>query len=107
MNNRAFLIVSFLIVLMLSSCAPGEVFTPAITELPAQPEVLLTEESSVPIIVETQFPVVATEVAPTETPIEEPPVAVTSRGNSLEASAPSTFSMASGKLQLVEFFAYW
>jgi hypothetical protein len=49
--------------------------------------------------------------APTEEPIteENDPVQPkpTSRGNDLVATDPSTVALASGKVQLVEFFAFW
>jgi hypothetical protein len=47
------------------------------------------------------------QAAPTEAPAEEPQVVATSRGPSLEATDPSTYTRASGDLQLVEFFAFW
>jgi hypothetical protein len=48
-------------------------------------------------------------VAPTETevPVEEPVAVATSRGNDLHATDPATVNIASGKPQLIEFFAFW
>jgi hypothetical protein len=51
------------------------------------------------------YPAAETELPPTEVPTEAPKP--TSRGDALEATNPSTVSLASGKLQLVEFFAFW
>ena len=47
------------------------------------------------------------EMSATEAPTEDPPLPVpTSRGPDLEATDPATVSLASGDLQLVEFFRY-
>ena len=43
--------------------------------------------------------------APLEEPVEE--IKPTPRGNELVATDPSTIMLASGKLQLVELFAFW
>lgn len=48
----------------------------------------------------------ATSVALTEAPAVVQ-VAVTSRGPDLHATDPSTVSLASGQLQLVEIFTFW
>jgi hypothetical protein len=59
----------------------------------------------------TEVPVAATEAAPaaaqTEAPAAVvPAVVVTPRGDALEATDPATVSLASGGLQLVEFFRF-
>jgi hypothetical protein len=46
-----------------------------------------------------------TEV-PIEAPTETPQAVATSRGPDLEATDPATVSLASGDLQLVEFFRF-
>ena len=95
---RASLILS---VVVLAACAPG---TP--TAAPAQPAAI--EPSLAPV----QEPVV---VDPTATPVPELPAATapvealpvaTSRGPDLHATDPTTVSLASGGLQLVEFFRF-
>ena len=49
--------------------------------------------------------------APTEEPVTEESKPMepkpTSRGSDLFSTAPSTVALASGKVQLVEFFAFW
>ena len=61
----------------------------------------------------TKIAEVSTEIPPTETPIptqasEESPGDTTPLGSpELHATDPSTVNLASGKLQLVEFFAFW
>lgn len=72
-------------VLLAVSCAPAE-------SAPA---------SDVPIATE---PPNAESPALTAAPSVQP--AVTSRGDALEASDPSTVNLASGGLQLVEFFRF-
>jgi PBP1b-binding outer membrane lipoprotein LpoB len=86
-----------LIALLSASCAPSAALTEAEATqavLPAPPEATATQA---PVDVES----VATE-PPT---VEVLPVA-TSRGPNLEATDPSTVSLASGGLQLVEFFRF-
>lgn len=46
-----------------------------------------------------------TNPVPTEEPVQE--IKPTPRGNELVATNPSTVNLASGKLQLVELFAFW
>ncbi|RJP52145.1 MAG: hypothetical protein C4557_06655 [Anaerolineaceae bacterium] len=65
-------------------------------------------ETAVPV---DQIPPVESAVPETEAVTESPaeaevqPVA-TSRGSALEATDPSTVSLASGQLQLIEFFRF-
>jgi hypothetical protein len=82
-------------VLMLAACAPAAPASPAPTEIaPSLPATTSTVETA------TQ-PTVQVEAA---SPI---PVAVaTSRGPNLEATDPTTVELASGGLQLVEFFRF-
>lgn len=91
-HSRLFLTFSLFAVLLASACAP------AVTSTPAPPVSAATAT-----LVATQ-PEVQTEatLAPTESAL---PVA-TSRGPDLEATDPSTVALASGGLQLVEFFRF-
>jgi hypothetical protein len=93
---------SLLAVILLTGCAQAAAPTPAQTEAPvtgppAEPS---------PLPAATLPSVAATEVAPTEAPPEEPQPVATSRGPDLEATDPATVSLASGELQLVEFFRF-
>ena len=83
-------------VLLASACAPALTSSPA-TDAPALPsEVIVTSEDTV-----TSAP--EATLAPTEAAVQ--PVA-TSRGPNLEATDPTTVKLASGQLQLVEFFRF-
>ena len=100
------LMTSLLIILLIAGCAPAasEPVQPEAPVLPAEP---VTEEPPAPPTpTATLAPVVATEPSMTEAPAVEPQVVVTSRGPNLEATDPSTVSLASGELQLVEFFRF-
>ena len=95
--------ISLLIVILLVSCAP--VVTPA----PAQPEapVQATQPASEPTIEPSPLPTdTQPAAAATEAPAEAPQPVATSRGPDLEATDPASVSLASGELQLVEFFRY-
>jgi hypothetical protein len=95
MNHRLFLsAVSLAAVLVASSCAPAG------TSVPVPP----TIESSLPLTAAPVDPSPITEVSPTQTVNIE--AAPTSRGPNLEATDPTTVSLASGQLQLVEFFRF-
>jgi hypothetical protein len=100
---RASLILS---AVLLAACAPGTSPVP-----PAQPAAV--EPSLTPV----QDPVDASTLAvdPTATAVPELPAATapvealpvaTSRGPDLHATDPTTVSLASGGLQLVEFFRF-
>ena len=89
-----FLTVSLILVFLTVSCSPASVTQETVVLPPtasANDPVDITE-STVPNVEATQIPVVQ-------------PVA-TSRGDNLEATDPSTVLLASGQLQLVEFFRY-
>ena len=58
-----------------------------------------------PSVVNTATLAVETPIASTDSPVLVQAVA-TSRGPNLEATDPSTVSLASGQLQLVEFFRF-
>ena len=84
-------------ILMLAACAPSASFAPMPTatragDTPALPADTQTLETA------TQ-PTVQTEAA-------APAAVATSRGPALEASDPTTVQLASGGLQLVEFFRF-
>ena len=97
-----------LLAVLLASCAPA-----AVTESPVQPvDSVAVEPSTTPIPDEASAPTVdltATymlELLSATPPSDVLPVA-TSRGPNLEATDPTTVSMASGGLQFVEFFEFW
>jgi len=92
-------VVILLTAIGLSSCAS------AVTSPPAAPADTLIPATAAPA--NTSAPEATAspqEVAPTQ-PVEVQVVA-TSRGPNLEATDPSTVSLASGQLQLVEFFRF-
>ena len=94
-TTRLFLTPILLAVLFTSACAPAATSSPA-TDASATPtEVTVTSEETV-----TSAP--EATLAPMETVL---PIA-TSRGPELHATDPSTVALASGQLQLVEFFRF-
>jgi len=90
-----FLIFSLIATIAVSSCAPAVTSTPAASIAPATvaPKDLST------------LPVPETTIVPPTQAVEVLPVA-TSRGPNLEATDPTTVNLASGQLQLVEFFRF-
>ena len=87
-----------LLAVLLAACAPGASQTSV-----AQPVVV---EPSVTPLVEA---VVPTPAAATQAPVIEDPTGLpvaTSRGPALEATDPTTVSLASGELHFVEFFRF-
>ena len=93
-----------LLAVLLASCAPA-----AVTEPPAAPVVIAptaTFPPPVPTLVQDVIPTKMVE-PPTETVVPTPYPVATSRGPHLEATDPTTVSMASGGLQFVEFFEFW
>lgn len=94
MKSRYFFPTLILAAVLLASCAPKSVAT----------------EPVVPPLAATQAPESrpAQPSQATEIPAQETaPLAVaTSRGNQLEATDPATVSLASGGIQLVEFFRF-
>ena len=92
MRLRFFLNSSLFLILLASACAPS-----ASTEAPVAQNASPSPVAAQPTVVDptaTQPPV-----------IEDQPVA-TSRGDALEATDPSTVSLASGGLHFVEFFRF-
>ena len=80
----------------LKGMQPGDSEEDAPTEALAPTDTAVVEEASAP--------------EPTTSPTEEPATGRTftpSSKVSLEASNPANFNIASGELQLVEFFAFW
>lgn len=101
MYFRSVLTLSLLAAIGLVSCAP------AATPAPAATEASLPAASPVSDFVIQPTATVQPPAVITEAPVTEPPVAVaTSRGPNLEATNPSTVSLAAGQLQLVEFFRF-
>ena len=99
--SRLFLSLSLLTVLLAAACAPAVTSSPAaVVDASATPvsqqDVTVTSEVTV-----TSAP--EATLAPTEAVVL--PVA-TSRGPELHATDPATVSLASGGLQLVEFFRF-
>lgn len=89
-----------LLAFLLAACAPA-----AGTETPVQPAV-----APVVVIEPSATPMPSTGASSTEAPqVAEAPTALaiaTSRGPNLEATDPSTVSLASGQVQFVEFFRF-
>jgi hypothetical protein len=106
------LTTGLLAVLLLVSCAPAS--EPMQTEAPAQSEAVETEPPTLPAPTPTtvvQAEAAPTGAAPTQAqpaivPTETPQAVATSRGPDLEATDPSTVSLASGELHFVEFFRF-
>jgi hypothetical protein len=91
-----------LIAVLLAACAPAATQTPVPAEpVPAQPTA--TFPPSIPTLDQSIQPTAGPtqDLAPTALPV------ATSRGPELEATDPTTVSMASGGLQFVEFFEFW
>lgn len=82
MKPRAFFLTSALIAVLLASCAPQAIPPQAAAQPP-----------------DTQAAEVPAQVA-------QPAAIPTSRGDNLEATDPATVSLASGGIQLVEFFRF-
>ena len=92
--SRIFLTFSLFAVLLASACAPASTATDA----PAPP---VSAATATLVATQPEIQPEAT-LAPTESAL---PIA-TSRGPELEATDPATVALASGGLQLVEFFRF-
>ena len=98
-----FLTTLSLVVVLLAACAPTPV---TLGPVPTEENGGAVQQS-----VSTSIPnIVAPEVATATPDIVEPeptvlPIA-TSRGPNLEATDPTTVSLASGQIQIVEFFRF-
>ena len=87
MKPRIFFLTVGLVAVLLASCAPQA------TQPSAPPQAITqTPESVTPPQVTKEAPIVI--------------AVATSRGPNLEATDPATVSLASGQLQLVEFFRF-
>ncbi len=89
--------IGLVAVLLTSSCAP----TPAAPIVDTAPQASAPTEASAPQPTAASEPTVS---APTQAAEVQP--VPTSRGPKLEATDPATVSLASGQLQLVEFFRF-
>jgi hypothetical protein len=98
-TTRLFLTFSLLTVLLTAACAPAATSSPAASvDASATPVSQPTDAvAATPPPVQPEATLVPTEAAL--------PVA-TSRGPELHATDPATVSLASGGLQLVEFFRF-
>ena len=86
-----------LLAILLAACAPAAspvVTAPPVVVAPSQTPVPALDTSSQPTVGPTE------SLVPTALPI------ATSRGPNLEATDPNTVNLASGQLQLVEFFRF-
>lgn len=93
------LTLGLLAVISIAACAPAAPATGSPT-LPAT-------GTGIPTQTPVEAPVTATQPeVPTDAPTAVPEPAATSRGPALEATDPTTVSLASGGLQLVEFFRF-
>ena len=98
-----FLITFSLLAVLVAACAPAVSPQPPATQAPLVIAPTATLPLPIPTLDRSSQPTAGAtqELAPTPFPI------ATSRGPNLEASDPSTVSMANGGLQFVEFFEFW
>ena len=101
MTKPRLLLSLILLAVLLAACSPA-----ASTVAPAQPVDIKPTVTLPPptLTVEASLPVT---IAPMDTLAPTPFPVATSRGPNLEATDPTTVSMASGGLQFVEFFEFW
>ena len=99
--SPSILLKTSLLAVILAACAP--------TSTSTQPPVTVTEPPAAVLPTVTSAPVLETPiegVVPTEASDPTPLPVATSRGPDLEATDPTTVSLASGDLQFVEFFRF-
>ena len=97
--RRAQYAVGMVAALALSSCAP------AVTSAPSAPtEAIAVTATAAPA--DLSGPTALEVITASPTPTVEVQAVATSRGPNLEATDPTTVSLASGQLQLVEFFRF-
>ena len=89
-----------LLAVFVASCAPG---TATLSPEPLANPIM---ESTVTVPAPTQLPTENVPILATETMEPTPLPIATSRGPNLEATDPTTVSLASGQLQFVEFFRF-
>ena len=87
------------LLLWIAGCGPAAT-QPPVADSPAPATAPAATQTGAPTL--SPVPPEATQAAPTATAL---PVA-TSRGPNLEATDPRTVNLASGQLQLVEFFRF-
>ncbi|MDX1378363.1 MAG: hypothetical protein R3307_05910 [Anaerolineales bacterium] len=94
-----------LLVLLLASCAPAV----APTEISVQQPTITdaNQPSATEVVLSVSATPEGVAAAPTEVFTVTPVPLATSRGPDLEATDPSTVSLASGGLQFVEVFHFW
>jgi hypothetical protein len=102
MKPRSILILSLLTVFVLAACAPAATPAPA----QAEPTIALIPQEPEPLVAATETQPTQNDVPPAEAPTDVPQAVATSRGPDLEATDPASVSLASGELQLVEFFRF-
>ena len=93
-----------LVAVFLSSCAPA-----AVTATPEPLPTALIEPTSTQVPPTETVSIAPTETIlalPTDTPAPTPFPVATSRGPNLEATDPTGVSLASGRIQFVEFFRF-
>jgi len=96
MNKSFFMWISCLVaILLIAGCAPE------FKEQPAIPAVI-DPSSAIPLAATSTAEIMVSE----PTPSADVQPAATSRGPNLEATDPTEVSLASGQLQLVEFFRF-
>jgi hypothetical protein len=101
MMKPRFFLSLLLVAVLFTACAPAASTTATTQPVNVQPTLTLPPSTltAEPLLQATAMPVET--LAPTPFPV------VTSRGPHLEATDPTTVSMASGGLQFVEFFEFW
>ena len=109
MKDRSVILTMILATgLLVASCAP--VVTPAPGGVEPPPQAVVPSATPFKAAIAPSPAVTTGAAQPTEEPAKTPggtPQAVaTSRGEKLEATSPSTVALASGGLQLVEFFRF-
>lgn len=90
--------VSLIAMIVLSACAPAATSMPAVAVPTDSVVIPATELPTNPSVPE------ATAAVATEEPAVQ--AIATSRGPDLEATDPTTVSLAAGQLQLIEFFRF-
>ena len=90
-----------LLAVLLAACAPVTSTVAPAQATSIQPLLVAPHPTSTAETAPQATAVPLQTLAPTPFPV------VTSRGPHLEATDPTTVSMASGGLQLVEFFEFW